>query len=415
MNPPWGCKYTININTEMNYWPAESCNLAECVEPLIAMMKDLSQTGARTAREMYGAHGWVAHHNTDLWRATGPIDGPEWGIWPTGGAWLCDHVWDHYQFSGDRKYLKEVYPVLRGAAQFFLDTLVEEPTHHWLVTSPSISPENQHPFGSAVCAGPGMDEQILRDLFANTIKASEILGVDKPFRAQLAAARARLAPAQIGGAGQLQEWLEDWDGQAPEIHHRHVSHLYALYPSWQINIFDTPALAAACRKSLEIRGDQSTGWATAWRINLWDRLHDGEHAYRILEFLLSPERTYPDMFDSHPPFQIDGNFGGAAGIAEMLLQSRALESKGAAQSYEMELLPALPSAWPDGSVTGLRARGGFEIDLAWQGGKLKDAVLRSSVARKVAVRYASRRVELDLKRHRPARLDAGLRETAGRK
>ena len=415
MNPPWGCKYTININTEMNYWPAESCNLAECVEPLIAMMKDLSQTGARTAREMYGARGWVAHHNTDLWRATGPIDGPEWGIWPTGGAWLCDHAWDHYQFSGDRKYLKEVYPILRGAAQFFLDTLVEEPTHHWLVTNPSISPENQHPFGSAVCAGPGMDEQILRDLFANTIQASEILGVDKPFRAQLAAARARLAPAQIGSAGQLQEWLEDWDGRAPEIHHRHVSHLYALYPSWQINIFDTPALAAAGRNSLEIRGDQSTGWATAWRINLWDRLHDGDHAYRILEFLLSPERTYPDMFDSHPPFQIDGNFGGAAGIAEMLLQSRALQSKGAAQRYEMELLPALPSAWPDGSVTGLRARGGFEIDLAWQGGKLSNAVLRSSVNRKAAVRYAGRRVELDLKRHRPARLDAGLQEIAGRK
>jgi alpha-L-fucosidase 2 len=411
MNPPWQSKYTININTEMNYWPAEPCNLGECVEPLIAMVKDLSQTGARTAREMYGAGGWVAHHNTDLWRATGPIDGPEWGMWPTGGAWLCDHLWDHYEFSPDEAYLKQVYPIMRGAAQFFLDTLVEDPTNHWLVTNPSLSPENQHPFGSAVCAGPSMDEEILRDLFGNTIKASEILGTDKSFRAQLAAARARLAPPQIGSAGQLQEWLQDWDMQAPNIHHRHVSHLYALYPSWQINIFDTPKLAAAAKKSLEIRGDESTGWATAWRINLWDRLQDGDHAYRILQFLLSPQRTYPDMFDAHPPFQIDGNFGGAAGIEGMLLQSRALETEGAAQKFEIEVLPALPSAWPNGSVTGLRTRGGFEVALAWSGGKLTNVKIKSVGGRTATVRYGDRTVEIQLKPGETVQLDSELKPT----
>ena len=396
MNPPWGSKYTININTEMNYWPAEPCNLGECVEPLIAMVKDLSITGARTAKEMYGASGWVTHHNTDLWRATGPIDGPNWGMWPSGGAWLCDHLWDHYEFNPDKAYLKEVYPVIRGAAQFFLDTLVEDPTNHWLVTNPSLSPENGHPGGSAVCAGPTMDLEILRDLFANTIKASEILGVDPTFRKEVAATRARLAPLQIGHAGQLQEWLQDWDMQAPDLHHRHVSHLYGLYPSWQINVFDTPKLAAAAKKSLEIRGDESTGWATAWRINLWNRLHDGDHAYRILEFLLSPERTYPDMFDAHPPFQIDGNFGGAAGIEGMLLQSRPLETEGAAQRFEIAVLPALPSAWPNGSVKGLRARGGFEVDVTWKDGKLTEAAIHSLNGSSAQLRYGSTTRELKL-------------------
>jgi alpha-L-fucosidase 2 len=412
MTPPWGSKYTININTEMNYWPAEPCNLAECVEPLIGMVNDLSRTGARTAREMYGAGGWVAHHNTDLWRATGPIDGPNWGMWPSGGAWLCDHLWDHYEFNPDPAYLKEVYPVMRGAAQFFLDTLVEDPTNHWLVTNPSLSPENRHPFGSAVCAGPSMDEEILRDLFTHTIKAAEILGTDQRFREQLAAARARLAPPQIGRAGQLQEWLEDWDLQAPAIHHRHVSHLYALYPSWQVNPIDTPKLAAAAKKSLEIRGDESTGWATAWRINLWDRLHDGDHACRILEFLLSPERTYPDMFDAHPPFQIDGNFGGTAGIAGMLLQSRALATEGAAQRFEIDVLPALPSAWPDGSVTGLRARGGFEVDLAWEGGKLSRVRIQSTGGRRAVVRYGDRTAEIRLKPGEAVQLNSGLQHAA---
>ncbi|MGO8764664.1 MAG: glycosyl hydrolase family 95 catalytic domain-containing protein [Limisphaerales bacterium] len=409
MNPPWQSKYTININTEMNYWPAEQCNLGECVEPLISMISDLSVTGARTAQELYGAGGWVAHHNTDLWRATGPIDFADSGMWPSGGAWLCDHLWDHYEYNPDKAYLKKVYPVMRGAAQFFLDTLVEDPTNHWLVTNPSVSPENTHPGGSAVSAGPTMDLEILRDLFGNTIKAAEILGVDSDFQKKLADTRSRLAPLQIGSAGQLQEWLQDWDYQpGVDVHHRHVSHLYGLYPSWQINVFDTPKLAAAAQFSLVKRGDESTGWATAWRINLWDRLHDGDHAYKILQFLLSPGRTANDMFDLHPPFQIDGNFGGAASIGEMLLQSRPLETAGAAENFEIEVLPALPSAWPKGSVTGLRTRGGFEADITWDGGKLTAIKIRSVGGRSTTVRYGDRTAEIKLKPGGAIQLNAEL-------
>ncbi len=391
-NPPWGGKYTININTEMNYWPAESGNLAECVEPLVGMVTDLTVTGGRTARTMYGARGWMTHHNTDLWRASAPIDGPNWGMWPCGGAWLTLHLWDRYEFGGDRAYLKQIYPVLKGASEFFLDTLREEPKRKWLVTNPSISPENGHPFGAAVCAGPTMDMQIVRDLFANTMKAAETLGLDGDFRKQLAAARARLAPNQIGGAGQLQEWLEDWDLKAGERHHRHVSHLYGLYPGRDIHRRDTPELAAAVKKSLELRGDKATGWATAWRIGLWTHLGDGDHAFQILKYLLSSELTYPNMFDAHPPFQIDGNFGGAASIAEMLAQSRLGSVSTAtipSSTPEIEFLPALPKAWPSGSVKGLRARGGFEADVTWKDGKLAEATVRSLLGGSAQLRYGA--------------------------
>jgi len=402
MNPPWGSKYTININTEMNYWVAEPGNLAECVEPLIAMVEDLTITGARTAQKMYGARGWVAHHNTDIWRATAPIDGPNWGMWPCGGAWLCLHLWDRFEFSFDTNVLKRIYPVLKSASEFFLDTLQEDPKTKWLVTNPSLSPENMHPFGAAVCAGPTMDMQILRDLFANTIKAAKILGADQDFVDQLAAARARLAPNQIGSAGQLQEWLEDWDLQAPEPHHRHVSHLYGLFPGRDIHRFDTPELANAVRKSLELRGDKSTGWATAWRACLWAHLGDGERAYQILRHLLGPELAYPNMFSAHPPFQIDGNFGGAAAIGEMLLQSRLGSVTNAltpAFTPEIIILPAVPIVWSNGFVKGLRARGGFEVDITWRNGKLVEAKVRALRDGSAKLRYGNAVKEIHLRKN----------------
>ena len=396
-DPPWDSKYTININTEMNYWPAEVAALPECVEPLVAMVRDLAITGARTAREMYGARGWVAHHNTDLWRATAPIDGAQWGLWPTGGAWLCTHLWDRYDYGRDRAFLASVYPLMKGAATFFLDTLVTDPATGRLMTSPSLSPENAHPMGASICAGPAMDQQILRDLFDQTAKAAAILNTDADFAAQVTAARAKLAPDKIGAQGQLQEWQADWDAAAPEPKHRHVSHLYGLFPSEQIDMDATPALAAAARRSLELRGDESTGWATAWRAALWARLRDGEHAHRILRFLLGPGRTYPNMFDAHPPFQIDGNFGGARAVAEMLMQSRG---------DEILLLPALPQAWPTGSISGLRARGRCRVDLNWRGGTLDHVALTGDEPGERVLRYGAARRTVQLRPGRPVRLSA---------
>ncbi len=403
LNAPWGGKYTININTEMNYWPADPGNLAECVEPLLALVEDIAVTGRVTAREHYGAGGWVCHHNTDLWRATGPIDAAKFGTWPMGGAWLLQSLWDHYDYGQDEAVLKRLYPLMTGACAFYLDALVKEPRHGWMVTCPSMSPEHTHPYGTMICAGPAIDTQILRDLFDRTQIAAARLGRKDALLPRIKALRAQLAPDQVGKMGQLQEWLDDWDMEAVDLHHRHVSHLYGLFPSYQINIHDTPALAAAARKSLEIRGDQATGWGTAWRINLWARLAEGDHAHSILQFLLSPERTYPNMFDAHPPFQIDGNFGGANAVMEMLLQG---------WNGNLYALSALPSAWPVGHVTGLRARGGIAADIAWADGKLTQLSLTSLHDQTIRVHCAGHSKDIALKAGRTAVLDGQLQPVA---
>ena len=387
--PPWESKWTINVNTQMNYWLVDVAALGECIEPLLRLVQEIAMTGAVVARDMYGARGWVAHHNTDLWRAVTPIDGAQYSLWPMGGVWLLQNLWDHWEFERDKDFLRVIYPLMKSAAEFFFDTLAVHPADGTLVTVPSMSPENEHPFGAALCAGPAMDRQLLRDLFDHCTTAAETLNVDAAFQAQCSSVRARLAPDRIGRAGQLQEWLEDWDLQAPELRHRHISHLYALHPSEQITIEDTPELAAAARRSLEIRGDEATGWGLAWRINVWARLAQGDHAHSVLATLLMPERTYPNMFDAHPPFQIDGNFGGAAGIAEMLLQSHR---------GRIRLLPALPKKWPSGTVTGLRARGGFTIDMRWSSGTLERVTITSRAGHPGTLVYREQRLEVKLAR-----------------
>lgn len=379
LDPPWSSKWTININTQMNYWPAEMTALPELVEPLERMIRELSETGRRTARGLYDAPGWMVHHNTDLWRQTSPIDGARFGIWPMGGAWLLMHLWDHFDYGRDLDYLRRVWPLFKGAAEFYVAVLQADPATGELVTNPSISPENHHPHGSSLCAGPAMDSQLLRDLFDVCLRISDLLDTDADLAQTLRSVRARLPEDRIGKAGQLQEWREDWDMDVPEIHHRHISHLYALHPSSQINVRDTPELAAAARRSLEIRGDDATGWGIGWRMNLWARLRDGEHAYKILEMLLSPERTYPNLFDAHPPFQIDGNFGGTAGITEMMLQS---------WGGSIFLLPALPARWRAGEVRGLRARNTATVDLRWQDGALATVRLHSGKGARYRVDYA---------------------------
>ncbi|MCE4539733.1 glycoside hydrolase family 95 protein [Pelomonas sp. P7] len=397
LHPPWEGKYTININTEMNYWPAGPANLGECVEPLLKMVEDLAVTGARTARDSYGAGGWVAHHNTDLWRSTAPIDGPLWGMWPTGGAWLCTTLWQYYLYDPSPALLRRLLPLFKGASQFFLDTLIEDPKGRGLVTSPSISPENSHHPDIALCAGPAMDRQILRDLFDATRQVQAAVGdSDTAFSERLRKTRERLPADRVGAQGQLQEWLEDWDAGAPEQQHRHVSHLYAVYPSGQINVRDTPELAEAARVTLNRRGDESTGWATAWRLALWTRLGDGERAYKILQGLLGPARTYPNMFDAHPPFQIDGNFGGAAAILEMVVQS---------WGGEIHLLAALPRAWPRGRLHGVRAHGGVEVDIDWADGRLARVRLRGRAGQRVALRHLGRRVDVQLDARGQGRAD----------
>jgi alpha-L-fucosidase 2 len=403
MTPPWGSKWTTNINLQMNYWLADCGALWETQAPLWDLVGDLQKTGADTARTHYGASGWVVHHNTDLWRATTPVDGA-WGHWPTGGAWLALQMWEHYRYSLDRGFLAaKAYPAMRGAVRFALDTLVKVPKGlpqaGRLVTIPSISPENTYLMDGKrgqLTYAPAMDTQILSALFAAFDQSSSILGRDAQLRHAALTAMRRLPPQQIGARGQLQKWVADYGEAEPE--HRHVSHLWALYPGNDISPARTPALAAAARRTMELRGDGGTGWAKAWKIAFWARLLDGDHAHAMLVSQIA-DSTLPNMFDNHPPFQIDGNFGGAAAMAEMLAQS---------DEREIILLPALPRAWPQGRVTGLRVRGGVALDITWDAGVLTGVTLTAQGARNVSLRLGQKTVRLRLTAGRPLVLDAGL-------
>jgi alpha-L-fucosidase 2 len=384
VSPPWDSKYTININTEMNYWPAEVTNLPEMHQPLFSMLKDLAQTGKESASKMYQARGWNVHHNTDLWRITGPVDGAFYGLWPMGGAWLSQHLWQHYLYTGDMAFLKEVYPILKGAATFYVDVLQEEPKNKWLVVAPSMSPENSYQSGVSIAAGTTMDNQLVFDVFSNAIKAAKIFDTDVAFTDTLQTMIKRLPPMQIGQHSQLQEWLQDWD--RPNDKHRHISHLYGLYPSNQISPYRHPELFDAARTSLVYRGDKSTGWSMGWKVNWWARLLDGNRAYKLIADQLTPAPleaksehggTYPNLFDAHPPFQIDGNFGCTAGIAEMLVQSH---------DGAIHILPALPDAWPSGTAKGLVARGGFVLDISWKEGKVSQVKVTSKLGGNCRIR-----------------------------